>query len=80
MTDPKVIKMCRDLNISSEPELFDNNECYSLVEVYLLKYAASTAEDYIWRLCRHMRPHNLRLYDRYDLLLQRYKKKYNKYK
>lgn len=80
MTDPAVIKMCKDTNISTEPESFDNNTTYYVVVEYLLKYSASTAENYIWRLCRHLRPHNLAIYERYEWLLQMYKKKYNKNK
>jgi hypothetical protein len=76
MTDPKVLKLCSDLNLSTKPKAFESPRYYSSIEGYLTKYSASTAEDYIWRLCRHLEPHNLVMYDRYNLLLEMYKKKY----
>lgn len=75
--DLKVLKLCKDLNLPIDPKEFETSECYTVVEEYLSTYAASTAEDYIWRLCRYLKPHNLTIYDRYDWLLEMYKKKYS---
>lgn len=77
MGDPLVQKLCRDLGIPMLAKSFDSYECYMMVEEYLTNYRLSTAENYIWRLCRYLEPYNLKIYDRYILLLQQYKKQYD---
>jgi hypothetical protein len=52
--DPKVVKFCQMLNVPASADSFRDSESYNAVETLLKGYADSTAEDYIWRLCRFL--------------------------
>lgn len=76
--EPLIEKLCRAIGVQPSPYAFNSTESYVAVERYLSRYSASTAENYIWRLCRYLKPHNLAIFDRYERLLLYYKEKYVK--
>ena len=77
MAEPKIIRLCGFLSLDVSPVSFNNNTAYRNVQNLLANYAPSTAEDYIWRLCRFLKPHNLSNFYKYDELLTYYKTKYH---
>lgn len=78
VSDPKVVCMCSKLNVC-DPSSFSKLSCYTRVVELLQTFSPSTAEDYIWRLCRCLEsqprfPPNMLA--KYHLLLTHYKKLY----